>query len=425
MELLRIDGAGVPSTRTINRVPVRQGLVESRSRQRPRDSYRQWQRPGPMQLWQLDIVGGVMFVETATGVVREAKVVTGVDDHSRFCVLAHVTERATGRAVCLGLPAALSRFGVPEEVLTDNCKQFTDRFEKGGEALFDKICRKNGIGHRLTQPASPTTTGKIERFHLTLRREPLDDHEPFTSIEAAQAALDAWVADDNTVCPHQALETEVPQRRRKTKPWSVEEARRFLESAKNDRDPMYAAYVLILVLGLRRGEALGLTRPEVDLDRGELTVSHSLARVNGRLLLGETNDRRVRCTPSRTGYLWSCFAPSRDRSERRQGSTQGSLAGPARPGLHDPLRRPIDPRNFVRSFKNRCARAGVRPIRVHDTRHTCGSLLAALDVHARVAMQILRHSKIDVTMEIYTHVPSELTQAASKKLGQSLDGIAS
>src|SRR5690606_4175107 len=79
---------------------------------------------------------------------------------------------------------------------------------------------------------------------------------------------------------------------------------------------------------------------------------------------------------------------------------------------------PIDPRNFVRSFKNRCARAGVRPIRVHDTRHTCGSLLAALDVHPRVAMQILRHSKIDVTMEIYTHVPSELTRAALKKLVQ-------
>lgn len=86
---------------------------------------------------------------------------------------------------------------------------------------------------------------------------------------------------------------------------------------------------------------------------------------------------------------------------------------------------PIEPRNFVRSFKTRCDRAGVRPIRVHDTRHTCGSLLAALDVHPRVAMQILRHSKIDVTMEIYTHVPSELTRATLKKLGRSLDEIAS
>jgi transposase InsO family protein len=64
---------------------------------------------------------------------------------------------------CLAFAQALQRFGVPEEVLTDNGKQFTDRFGKGGEVLFRKICRKNGITHRLTHPALPTTTGKVER----------------------------------------------------------------------------------------------------------------------------------------------------------------------------------------------------------------------------------------------------------------------
>jgi transposase InsO family protein len=72
-----------------------------------------------MQLWQLDIVGGVWLVDTATGMLREAKVVTGVDDHSRYCVIASVVERATARAVCLALAAALSKYGVPEEILTD------------------------------------------------------------------------------------------------------------------------------------------------------------------------------------------------------------------------------------------------------------------------------------------------------------------
>ncbi|MGV9251779.1 tyrosine-type recombinase/integrase [Streptomyces sp. NPDC003697] len=69
---------------------------------------------------------------------------------------------------------------------------------------------------------------------------------------------------------------------------------------------------------------------------------------------------------------------------------------------------------------NRSARGGVRQIRLHDTRHTCGSLLAALDVHPRVAMQILRHSKIAVTMEAYTHAPSEATRRALRKLGKHL-----
>ena len=103
---------------------------------------------------------------------------TGVDDHSRFCVLARVVERATGRAICLAFAEALERYGAPEEVLTDNGKQFTDRFGRGGEVLFDKICRRNGIAHRLTAPRSPTTTGKIERFHQTLQGELLDDAPP-------------------------------------------------------------------------------------------------------------------------------------------------------------------------------------------------------------------------------------------------------
>lgn len=141
LELLKNapEGMTAPSTSTLNRILVRQGLVVQRKRKRPRDSFTRWQRPAPMQLWQLDIVGGVMLVDPVTGAVREAKVVTGVDDHSRFCVIAAVVERPTGRAVCLAFAAALGKFGVPEEVLTDNGKQFTDRFGKGGEVLFNKI----------------------------------------------------------------------------------------------------------------------------------------------------------------------------------------------------------------------------------------------------------------------------------------------
>jgi transposase InsO family protein len=212
LELLRRPPADlvVPSERTVNRILARQGLMSPRPRKRPRDSYRRWQRPGPMQLWQIDIVGGVMIADPRTGELREAKVVTGVDDHSRYCVIAAVTERATSRAVCLALAAALARYGVPEEILSDNGKQFTDRFGKGGEVLFGKICRKNGITHRLTAPASPTTTGKIERFHGTLRRELLNDHSCFPSVAAVQAAIDAWVAEYNTDRPHQSLDGRSP-----------------------------------------------------------------------------------------------------------------------------------------------------------------------------------------------------------------------
>jgi transposase InsO family protein len=198
----------VPSKATVYRILLRHGLAAGRRRRRRREDYVRWQREKPMELWQMDIVGGVLLPRG-----KEAKVVTGVDDHSRFCVMASVVARATGRAVCLSFAQAMRLYGIPEEVLTDNGKQFTDRFGKGGEVLFDRICRTNGIIHRLTQPASPTTTGKIERFHLSLRRELLDHSGVFPDLAAAQAAVDAWVEEYNTRRPHQALDMAVPAER--------------------------------------------------------------------------------------------------------------------------------------------------------------------------------------------------------------------
>ena len=82
---------------------------------------------------------------------------------------------------------------------------------------------------------------------------------------------------------------------------------------------------------------------------------------------------------------------------------------------------PLEPRNVKRAFDVRCARYGVRRITIHDTRRTCGSLLAALDVHPRVAMAILRHSRIALTMEIYTQVPDKVTRDALRRLSDWLD----
>jgi hypothetical protein len=98
-------------------------------------------------------------------------------------------------------------------VLTDNGKQFTARFGNGGEVMFDRICRENGIVHRLTQPATPTTTGKVERFHQTLRRELLDDVAVWPDLDTAQAAIDAFRHEYNTDRPHQSLDMAFPANR--------------------------------------------------------------------------------------------------------------------------------------------------------------------------------------------------------------------
>src|SRR3954453_20300884 len=95
--------APLPSRSRGSRVLARPALIAGRPRRRKAFYVVRWQRPAAMQLWQLDIIYGPRLVDVATGEVREARIVTGVDDHSRYCVLARVVERATGRAVCLGL----------------------------------------------------------------------------------------------------------------------------------------------------------------------------------------------------------------------------------------------------------------------------------------------------------------------------------
>jgi transposase InsO family protein len=198
------------SRSTVYRVLVRRQLLEPVPRRRRRDQYRRWERSAAMELWQLDVTASLFLADG-----RECKIVTGIDDHSRFCVIATVVARATARAVCSAFVTAMAEYGIPGEVLSDNGKQFTGRFgrPRPAEVLFERICRENGITQRLTKPRSPTTTGKIERLHQTLQQELLNVHGPFASIEDAQAAVDAWRKQYNSDRPHQSLAMSYPAAR--------------------------------------------------------------------------------------------------------------------------------------------------------------------------------------------------------------------
>ena len=195
-----------PSRATVHRVLDRNGLVVPQE-QRHKRKYKRWQRETPMALWQLDLVGGVYLADG-----RECKILSGIDDHSRFIVSGAVLAIPSGRAVADAFTAAMKRYGVPSEVLTDNGKQFTGRFTKPrpAEVLFERVCREHGITAKLTGPYSPTTTGKVERWHGTLRRELLDGCGPFADLPSAQAAIDGWVHAYNHSRPHQSLGMATP-----------------------------------------------------------------------------------------------------------------------------------------------------------------------------------------------------------------------
>ena len=139
--------AGAPSRATVHRVLVRNSLVTPQTQQNKR-KYRRW---------QLDLAGGIYLADG-----RECKLLSGIDDHSRYVVCAAVLAVPSARAVADAFTAAMRPYGVPAEVLTDNGKQFTGWFTKPrpAEVMLERVCREHGITAKLTKPYSPTTTGK-------------------------------------------------------------------------------------------------------------------------------------------------------------------------------------------------------------------------------------------------------------------------
>ena len=208
------------SESAVYRCLVRAAVIDPITRRRRRESWKRGERGTPMELWQLDIVHGFLLADGTS-----AKALTGIDDYSRFCISARLMTRERTQAVCDGFSSAMRTYGVPSQVLTDNGKVFTGRFAQPPvEVLFDRICRENGVDHLLTPPRKPTSTGKIERFHRTLRVE-FNTRQQFRNLKTAQEALDEWVTYYNTQRPHQALKDAPPATRFNTR---EEPARRQL-----------------------------------------------------------------------------------------------------------------------------------------------------------------------------------------------------
>jgi transposase InsO family protein len=109
------SGPGLVVTESsVYRCLRRAGLVEPDGRRRRRRDWKRWERGRPNELWQMDVVGGFLLADGT-----HLKALTGVDDHSRFCVSARLLPRERTRPVCDGLTAAMRTYGVPEQILTD------------------------------------------------------------------------------------------------------------------------------------------------------------------------------------------------------------------------------------------------------------------------------------------------------------------
>jgi integrase len=239
-----------------------------------------------------------------------------------------------------------------------------------------------------------------------------------------RSALSAAIRDELIERNVAELVTVPRQRKRRILPWTSEEARRFLESARSDGDSMYAAYVLVVVLGLRKGEVLGLRWAAIDLIARELVVDHQLQRVRRSLLLRETKTEASDASLPMPDIVATALTLRRE--EQQQAILDADDTWQRFDGCPDLVftgryGMPIDPRTFNSRFTARCRKAGVRTLTIHDARRTCATLLVDLDVHPRIIMRVLRHADQAVTMEIYAKASSDATREALRRLGDSLN----
>lgn len=203
---------------------------------------------------------------------------------------------------------------------------------------------------------------------------------------------------------------------RELKPWSLDETLDFLAASR--RDPLYAAFVLAIAMGLRRGEIIGLRWSDLDLENRVLYVRQQTQRRRGVLYDDDPKSRRRRVVPLPA----LCIAPLRWHRMRQSAARVKAGEKWHESGYVFTTRtgRQVEPRNVYRSFTRVAESAGLRVIRLHDARHGCATLLTAAGVAPRVVMEILGHSQISITMDVYTHVVQDTQREAISHMDRLL-----
>lgn len=282
-----------------------------------------------------------------------------------------------------------------------------------------------------SRPLQQLTTAELQEFYARkLENGRLDGRGGLSTRmihlfhQVISGALKQAVRE-NLVARNVAEAVKLPRLRYKEmRPLTLEEARRLLAAAKGHR--LYPALLLELATGLRRGELFALRWRDVDLNRGLLHVRRIINRVQTpdrekktALVFEEpktANSRRTVPIPKDVVAELKAHKARQNEEKLRLGAAyeDNDLV------FATPLGRPVDPDNAGKRYKTLLKKAGLPGVRFHDLRHTFATLLLEADEHPKVVQELLGHSRIGVTLDLYTHVRPELKQRAAEKINDLL-----
>ncbi|GAA5158263.1 site-specific integrase [Pseudonocardia eucalypti] len=280
-----------------------------------------------------------------------------------------------------------------------------------------RLYLKPGLGRHSLEGLSVLTVQEFLDNLYQAGQSPASIHQ----IRKVLSAALTYAVRTELLTRNVARLVELPNyRAREAEYWNAAEVHRFLQAAASD--PLYPLFVLLILYGLRSGEARGLRWRDVDFARGELRIRQQVQRIDGAMRAVELKT----ATSSRDEpLLATAVAVLNER--REQQATDRLAAGTGWAGTSEGNElvfttrsgRPIEARNVYRSFRRICEHHGLSRITLHGLRHTNATTQKDLQVHARDIQAVLGHSDVRMT-GLYTHVDIASKRQALTKVEQHL-----
>jgi integrase len=290
---------------------------------------------------------------------------------------------------------------------------------------YEEIIRLHlipGLGHHQLQKLLPQ---HIQSFYQKKLKEGLSPTTVISFHSVLHKALETavrWNLVARNVC-----ELVSPPRRKRfeIQPLSMEQIHRLLEAAQGHR--LEALFVLALATGMRRGELLGLKWQDLDLEKGTLQVRRILTRIPSKLPGKGFEETEPKTDKARRRIVLPPFATEALKQHRVRQKEAKLKAGPAWQE-HDyvfctSLGTHLNPtKDVLDVLKSLLKKAGLPHVRFHDLRHSSATMLLEMKVHPKVVQEILGHSQISMTMDIYSHVLPTMQEEAMSKINEAFQG---
>lgn len=316
--------------------------------------------------------------------------------------------------------------GLPVAVERQTVGQFLDRWLEDvvkparaakTYASYAELMRLHaipGLGHHPLAKLAPQHVAALLKEKSDAGLSPRRVHHIRSVLRNALNQAMRW----GLVARNVAALVEPPrQTPREVKPFSSSEVRALTAAVEDDR--LAALFRLALTLGLRQGEVLGLRWQDVDLDGGSLRVRKALQRIDGVLTLKEPKSEKSKRTLRLPPSLVSALRAHRDRQAFDKAAA-GVRWGESGLVFTTAIGTPLDPRNVIRSWHRLLDAHGIARRPFHTCRHTAASLLLAEGVPLKVVQEVLGHSLLSTTADIYAHLTPAAFQEAADAMERAL-----